>query len=117
MSYSIIWNFCRLECNYTYRLGSSNSDYLEHLNYIGNKISETENSEFIIIIHPGRYGFELLEEIDFEKVFKSFNNVQIINASKLFSLTKPYVIDEKLDNHLSNFGNRKLAEFIQRNLK
>jgi hypothetical protein len=117
IAYSWVWNFCRLECKLTFRLGASVSDYLMHLDFISNKLEKIENSNFVIIIHPGRYGHELKNEVDLASHFSSNPNVTVIDASNLFALKTPYVIHEHLDNHLSSKGNKVLANFISLELQ
>ena len=88
-----------------------------HLDFISNKLEKIENSNFVIIIHPGRYGHELKNEVDLASHFSSNPNVTVIDASNLFALKAPYVIHEELDNHLSSTGNKVLANFISSELQ
>ena len=117
IAYSWVWNFCRLECRQTFKLGASVSDYLSHLDFISDKLKKIKNLNFVIIIHPGRYGYELKNEVDLASHFSSNPNVNVIDASNLFALKSPYVIHEHLDNHLSSTGNKVLADFIYSELR
>ena len=115
IAYSWVWNFCRLECRRTFKFGASTSDYLNHLDFIAAKVAAA-NAQLVIVIHPGRYGAELKNEVDLSDHFALNSNVTVLDATDLFPLKSPYVIHEVLDNHLSSKGNKLLAQFISNNL-
>ena len=72
---------------------------------------------FVIIIHPVRYGYELKNKVDLASHFNSNTNVTVIDTGNLFVLKAPYVILEYLDNPFSSTGNKILVNFISSELQ
>lgn len=97
-------------------VGRSKEDYLNHLRWIVSKVREKKSKyEAYLVVHPGKMGADFLDEFSLDTLTNT--GFTVIDASTLFDISDPYVIDEQVDTHLSPIGNELLGTFIAKQVK